>query len=105
MTKSAGRLKPNQVARAKSWIRQRAQNPCSACGRDKWIFAEHLVMPPRFSREGGVALGGTVYPQCMVICSYCGLTRFHNAALMGISVEETPLSGAASEERANGDAA
>lgn len=42
-------------------------------------------MTPTFN--GGIALGGAIYPQFTVICRNCGNTKYFNAALMGLVSE------------------
>ncbi|MFQ5953767.1 MAG: hypothetical protein ACE5JZ_01725 [Kiloniellales bacterium] len=54
---------------------------CSRC-RGKVILAQDTVSPIRW--DGGVHLGGTTYPQAMLVCKACGHTEYYNLIALGI---------------------
>lgn len=62
---------------------------CPICGSTEWMIAEYMVQPVTIGPGGGVMLGGIGYPQIMLISNPCGYTRFMNAVLIGIVVQQT----------------
>ncbi|MEN9717231.1 MAG: hypothetical protein RIQ99_109 [Pseudomonadota bacterium] len=76
-----GRLKALMEA-----LNNRTQNPgkCRSCERDGVTIAPHMVSP-LLIHDGGTLLGGTTYPQIMLICGYCGETRYHNVVALEAS--------------------
>ena len=45
-------------------------------------LAAHLVTPVVTSKEGGVQIGGSTYPQAMLLCLNCGFTRYFNTMIL-----------------------
>ncbi|MFM2301650.1 MAG: hypothetical protein RLZZ84_1386 [Pseudomonadota bacterium] len=58
---------------------------CRSCGKNQVSIAPHAVSP-LIVHNGGTTLGGTTYPQIMLICGHCGETRYHNAVILGIQL-------------------
>lgn len=56
---------------------------CPSCLPGQFNMAKHFVAPPVVSQDGGMTVGGTIYPCVMLICNHCGMTRFHNAVVIG----------------------
>lgn len=66
---------------------------CPACGPagiGKVIAAEHLVTPTSILPDATVQLGGTNYPQLMLLCTNCGFTRNFNYLLLMADRPEAP---------------
>lgn len=63
--------------------------PCEICDSEEWVLAGDLVRSPIFSPDGYV-FGGHSYPQCMMVCSKCGNTKFLNAVVLGVIPREIP---------------
>ena len=61
----------------KHWVTEKT---CPICTRNHWIVGGHIVTPTRM-RNGGMDLGGTTYPQFMIVCGNCGFTHYFNAAV------------------------
>lgn len=59
---------------------------CRSCGKNQVSVAPHAVSP-LVIHNGGTLLGGTTYPQIMLICGHCGETRYHNAVVLGVQLE------------------
>jgi hypothetical protein len=57
---------------------------CPLCGSKNWTLLEDFVAPANFSRNGGLLLGGKVYPHFMLICDVCGNVQFINAIRAGV---------------------
>ena len=75
-------------AKAVKWLNAKWVNKtCSCCGNNIWTVLDDLVMPMNFT-GGGLVLGGATYPQVMANCANCGYTKFFNAVMMGIVVDE-----------------
>lgn len=55
---------------------------CRECGEKQIVVADDLVSPVIY--QGGLVLGGSAYPQGMLICNNCGNTRFFNAVILGV---------------------
>lgn len=84
MPDSDGKLTEEERERAAEWFQQHwaGNTNCTSCDRNQWIIGEHIVAPPLFAK--GVILGGTAYPQIMVVCGYCAHTVYYNAIIMGV---------------------
>lgn len=63
------------------WTGQKA---CPACNSNNWIIGDEFVTPIILGKGGGFTLGGTAFPQFMLICSACGYTHYFNAMVSGI---------------------
>ena len=89
------------------WIEHRAPNlTCTVCGQKHFTIGEHAVSTLIHGGKGFI-LGGSAYPQIMVICTNCGHTIHFNAVLMGIfKREETkgeePPASSDDREKADG---
>lgn len=70
-----------------AWLTARwvTSKNCHICDHNEWIVADDLISPALLA-EGGVSLGGTVYPQFMVICKNCGHTHYFNATVTRLGV-------------------
>ncbi|MEN9682372.1 MAG: hypothetical protein RLZZ427_123 [Pseudomonadota bacterium] len=68
-------------------INQRVPNAahCRSCGKHEVTISPHVVSP-LIVHNGSTMLGGTTYPQVMLICGNCGETRYHNAVVLGVQV-------------------
>lgn len=88
-------ISPEQGKKITEWLDGNANGPqpCPVCGSQNWIIADDLVTPARISLEGAMQIGGTMYPQVMVVCGQCAYTRFFNAALMGVVADKPPPEG------------
>ena len=78
------RLTDQEQQKATEWIKQQADRPCPACGRNEWIILPHLLDFRAYRGGAFVVGGGTSYPAIGLICNNCGNFRFHNAIIMGI---------------------
>jgi hypothetical protein len=63
------------------WLK--SARTCPICGSNQWQIADHLVTPV-ILQDNSLTLGGTSYPQVMVISPKCGYTMYFNAILLGI---------------------
>lgn len=80
------------------WLNERwlGLKQCPICRKNTWTIVDDLVSP-NISRDGGLVIGGTSYPQVMVICGNCAHTLYFNAVMIGV------VGGA--DEKASGDGA
>lgn len=78
-------LTPEQKEAIDTWLKAKwtMDARCPISGDVNWQIADHLVQPMAFF-AGGLAVGGPGYPQVMLICRSCGLTRYFNAVLLGV---------------------
>ena len=81
-------LKKADVDAIKRWVEEKAPGAivCTVCGENSWLVGEHLVAPPIHAQ--GLLLGGTSYPQAMLICVNCAHTVYFNAVIMGLLKEK-----------------
>lgn len=56
---------------------------CTCCGKPGMQLAPHYVTPTVVQPNGSFFMGGTTYPQIMLVCTNCGFTRYHNAVALG----------------------
>lgn len=100
MSEDNGTLTQDQIGKIKKWLDDKAANAnCTTCGENDWLVAEHLIAGIRFA-DGGVRLGGAVYPQIALICSNCSFVRYFMANR--ILAKETEADEAAPTEQTNG---
>lgn len=76
-------LTPEQQQKAIEWLESHWTKPkeCEICNHNKWDVLQDVVTPAIFT--GGFAIG-TAYPQFMLMCRKCGLTKYFNAIHSGI---------------------
>ena len=79
-------LSPEEKDRALAWLKRHAPDGfrCYVCGNKAWHLADHFVTPTASRPDAPLMLGGTVYPQFMLVCLTCGHTVYFNAVLSGI---------------------
>lgn len=53
-----------------------------AAGETTMVIGEDAVTPIIWN--GSLNLGGTSYPQAMLVCRNCGYTTYHNLVVLGI---------------------
>jgi len=82
--KDPSKLSEENTQKLLQWIqsKQKGDFTCPLCKEKSWEIQDRLVAPPGFGV--GLLLGGTVYPQAMVICKNCGNTQYFNAMMAGI---------------------
>lgn len=85
MPDERGRLNKSELEKAKEWLdgKWESIHGCSVCGSDSWQIIDYLVTPVSFPN---ILRAGELFPQVMVICTYCGYTIYFNAIVMGIVV-------------------
>ena len=85
MSGSDGKLTAEETDKFQAWINEKwhGSKICPVSGHNDWVLGDRLVAPPSIV-HGKVALGGSVYPQIMMICRGCGYTIYFNAVLAGI---------------------
>ncbi len=57
---------------------------CPICKKKEWFVADNIVVPMTSNKKGEALLGGSLYPQVMLISNWCGHTIFLNAVAIGI---------------------
>lgn len=66
--------------KAVDWINKKIPSlRCECCRSNDWQLVPDLVVPMLYSR--GISIGGTVYPQFMIVCKNCSNTKYFNAIL------------------------
>jgi hypothetical protein len=85
MPDEQGKLNQSETEKIRQWFKGHWTRDyhCPVCWTNEWLTAEHIVAPVAYS-QGGMMIGGSVYPQIMVICKGCGHTLYFNAVMMGI---------------------
>ena len=85
MPDSSGRLTQEDQDAVQQWLATNwhRNQRCPISGHNNWFTAEHIVQPTA-TTGGSVVLGGTGYPQVMVICQGCGYTMYFNAVVIGL---------------------
>jgi hypothetical protein len=81
------RLTQDQKTRIADWLNKHTDNnapKCPFCGSDVWVIGDHLIQLQVASLSGNLVLGGTAYPQVMLVSSPCGHTVFFNAVMLGL---------------------
>ena len=69
-----------------NWLKEKwpeNKRKCDICDSSQWTVADDLVMPMPFV-GGPLTLGGSQYPQVMLICTSCGNTKYINAVLANV---------------------
>jgi hypothetical protein len=67
---------------SKKWTRSRG---CDICGHEAWTVPDYLVAPPVFKNSSLIIGDSPLSPQVMIVCAYCGNTKYMNAVLMGLA--------------------
>jgi len=73
-----------------NWLEQKwpkDKRHCEICSGTKWSISEDIIAPLRVENDG-TQLGGAVYPQVMIICSFCANTKYFNVVAIGIKEGE-----------------
>ena len=66
------------------WLQEHSRATCSSCGETEWLVGDQTInLIYTIGR-------GRTYPSVVVVCKTCGLTRLHNAILLGIEKAEEP---------------
>lgn len=76
---------------ALKWLKEKADlnsRACEICQSKEWILIEDLIMPLRFTKGGGILLGGACYPHVLITCNNCGNSKIFNAVKMGLLEEK-----------------
>ncbi|MCI8980557.1 MAG: hypothetical protein HFE52_07830 [Clostridia bacterium] len=55
---------------------------CPYCNQSQWSIEHDLATTVGVSNEGGIMIGGGVYPFVLVTCNNCGHTVFVNAKVL-----------------------
>lgn len=81
-----GNLSAEDKAEIQKYLDEKwtGQKECPACNSNNWLVGDDFVTPIILGKGGGLMLGGTTYPQFMLICSTCGYTHYFNAIVGGI---------------------
>ena len=61
--------------------RKGAVHKCDACGKDKWVVSQNLMLLQALQPDGGVLPGHGV-EVVPVFCNHCGLIRLHAATVL-----------------------
>jgi hypothetical protein len=85
MPDSQGVLTPEERVKVSEWLKVHWKQPliCPVSGHNEWALADHVVQP-LINSGAGIMLGGSSYPQVMVVCRGCGYTVYFNAIMIGI---------------------
>ena len=81
----AGEMTPFEYDAVLQLINAKVPSPpdCPSCGKVGTVqLAANLVTPIGTSPIGGVQLQGSAYPQAMLMCTFCGFTRYYNLLLL-----------------------
>ena len=79
-------LTEDQKNRAVAWVEKKTNSsPCYSCGKRSFLITDHLVTPIVIGQNNSMSIGGTSYPQFMVVCANCGNTTYYNAVISGIA--------------------
>lgn len=94
-----GKLSKEEAATVQDWIIERWKGPstCLVCESNQWTMGEHMVAPIKMTDGGGIVVGGSSYPQVMLVCSNCGYTLYFNAPLIGITTKSGNREGGGSD--------
>ena len=61
--------------------RKGAVHKCEACGKDKWVISQSLMLLQTLQPDGGVVPGQGV-EVIPVFCNNCGLIRLHASTIL-----------------------
>jgi len=61
--------------------RKGAVHKCEACGKDKWVVSQGLMLLQAMTPDGGVQPGHGV-EVVPVFCNHCGLIRLHAVTIL-----------------------
>jgi len=80
------RLTKEQKELVKDYLVKNWPSPrtCPISGHTDWTIVDHLISPAVYTQGGMQVVGGSAYPQVMVVCQGCGYTVYFNAVKMGI---------------------
>ncbi|MGE0284506.1 MAG: hypothetical protein AB7F09_26625 [Parvibaculaceae bacterium] len=87
------KLSGEQKEKAQAWLKERAPSmACTTCRSSQFQMADHLVSPVILNpgSGGGYVLGGSTYPQIMLVCMNCGTSVYVNAIVAGVRVRKEP---------------
>jgi hypothetical protein len=84
-------MNENYKQKILNWLEQKwpkDKRNCEICSTNRWSISEDIVAPIIVEENNNLNIGGKTYPQIMLICSYCGNTKYFNVALMNILKSE-----------------
>ncbi len=65
------------------WIQAKnALKQCECCGANAWFMSDQVVSPVIYA--GSMVVGGTAFPQVMLVCKNCGNTKYFNVLVMNL---------------------
>lgn len=104
MPDDQGKLSEDDRATVNQWLESRWKDArCHVCRENSWTIGGHTVAPLRTTPQGGVGIGGVLYPQVMVICTNCGNTVYFNAALMKLVESKSDIDAKSETEGEESD--
>ena len=78
-----GLLSAEEKQKVIKWLHDKWKGVVCPYSQDSnWIVGDHAVMPMVVGEGGATVIGGTSYPQVMVVCKTCGHTVFLNAVIV-----------------------
>ncbi len=61
--------------------RKGAVHKCEACGKDKWVISQNMMLLQTLQPDGGILPGHGV-EVVPVFCNHCGLIRLHATTIL-----------------------
>ena len=61
--------------------RKGAVHKCEACGKDKWVISQNMMLLQTLQPGGGI-LPGQGVEVVPVFCNHCGLIRLHATTIL-----------------------
>jgi hypothetical protein len=87
MPKKDGTFTPEELAHISNTVNAKwagRSDACPICGNTHWIIGDRFVTTTNIASNGGIMLGGSVFPMIALISSGCGYTRLMNAIILGL---------------------
>ena len=96
------KLSEGQKAKFKKWLNDKGKNfPCPFCQENSWTIPDHLIEGLRFSGKG-LQIGGSSYPQVVLVCNNCAYVRYFMAVRIGLLDGEQQEEDTEPKEKSDG---
>ena len=90
MSDESKKLSEEQKNKFIEWLRSKnIKNACQACGTNSWIIGDRVVSGMTIA-NGGVHIGGPLYPTVFITCTNCFHTLYFMAVPIGVVEKDQP---------------
>ena len=85
------RLSESDSQKILAWLKDKTKTPkCPVCHSQRWTVGPHLLHGQIYNPAGAFIIGGSSYPQAVVVCDNCFYVRTFMAVPLGLDATSDP---------------